>query len=476
MITRTRLAVALSVWLPLAACGGDEPSTGEAAAQTSGGEDLSMTAMAKRVENKGVGTAQTGATAATKKPVELLKTPPVPKLAAVAAEGEQTGPSSWGAPETEAGTPLPARPQLSGRALDLYNDGVQAARAGQMDQAKQAFQGAVSADAKAYEAEYNLGVIADRAGNPDEALQHYQRALRIQPDYESAVQGTVNIMLRRGTPDQAVQYVEPIANQWQRNLYLQAIYADVLVRADRVDDAERIARRALARDERFVPAILALAKASDRRGRKELAESTLEQAKEIDANDPEVNFLQGKAYQRKGDLALALASYRKAIDLNPDYAEARMALGIQFMASGNYNEGLEQFEAVVKLVPTLVQAHLNLGDAYRALRRWQDAKKEFDKALRMQAQLPEAHYDLGLMYMAAGAEFPGLTELDALDRALTEFNTYRSQIGAKLPPGDASAGHMADIQRRIEREKKRIEREKAKADKEAQRKAREGAK
>jgi Flp pilus assembly protein TadD len=272
-----------------------------------------------------------------------------------------------------------------------------------------------------------------------------------------------------------VSFVEPIANQWQRNLYLQAIYADVLVRADRVDEAERVARRALSRDERFVPAILALAKASDRRGRKELADSTLEQAKDIDPNSPELQFLLGKKFQRDGDLANALTAYRRAVELNPDYAEARMALGIQFMASGNYNEALEQFDATSKLVPTLVAAHLNLGDAYRALRRFQDAKKEFDKALRMQAQLPEAHYNLGLMYMAAGAEFPGLTELDALDRALTEFNTYRSQVGPKLPPGDLSASYMADVQKRIEREKKRIEREKAKAAKDAQRAPREGA-
>ena len=89
----------------------------------------------------------------------------------------------------------------------------------------------------------------------------------------------------------------------------------------------------------------------------------------------------------------------------------------------------------------------------------------------MQAELPEAHFNLALMYMSAGAQFPGLTELDALDRALLEFNTYRSQMGPRLTATDPSATYMADIQRRQEREKKRIEREKAKAEKDAQRKA-----
>lgn len=430
-----RLALVFSL-VALAACSGSDGKTGAEA--TSGDEDLSMTAMAKRVPHA-EGTAQVDEQPKAKKPAELLKTPPVPTLAAVKPEGESTTASAWGAPETESGTPLPQR------------------------------------SGNAYEGEYNKGVMADRAGATDEALQHYAKALQMQPDYEAAVQGTVNIMLRRGSPQSAVQYVEPIANQWQRNLYLQAIYADVLVRADRVDEAERVARRALSRDERFVPAILALAKASAKRGRKELADSTLDQARDIDANQPEVQFLLGKRYQRDGDLANALTAYRRAVELNPDYAEARMALGIQFMASGNYDEAVTQFEATAALVPTLVPAHLNLGDAYRAKRRFQDAKREFDKALRMQAELPEAHYDLALMYMSAGAEFPGLSELDALQRALTEFNTYRSAIGPKLPPNDQSATYMADIQRRIEREKKRIEREKAKAAKDAQRAPREGA-
>ncbi|MET0390330.1 MAG: tetratricopeptide repeat protein, partial [Polyangiales bacterium] len=277
------------------------------------------------------------------------------------------------------------------------------------------------------------------------------------------------------TPEAAVKYVEPIASRWQRNLYIQALYADTLVRAERVDEAEQVARAALKRDERFVPAIVALSKASSRRGREELSDSMLEQAREIDSNYAEVHFLQGKRFQAKGELAQAVAAYRKAVELNPDYAEARMALGIQAMASGNYNEARDQFEAAVNLVPTLMAAHLNLGDAYRALRRWQDAKREFDKALRMQATAPEVHYNLALLYMSVGNEFPNLTEMDALNRSLTEFNEYRAQLGPRLLPGDASGPYMTDVQRRIEREKKRIEREKAKAEKDAQRKARDGA-
>lgn len=471
MSLRISLGLCLAALLTQA-CGDSEPPTAASKAEaTSGSEDLSTMAMARRV-----GAVQTPVNDEDDSGKPKTSVPSdVPKLVDVAPEttSSESAANEWGATDAESGAALPKRPTPSGSAQSSFQDGTKALQSAQLDAAQQAFARSIAADGKAYQSEYALGVTADRQGQPDEALKHYARALQIQPDYEAAVQGTVNIMQRRGDAPGAVRYVEPIARQWQRNLYLQAIYADALVRAERVDEAEQVARTALKRDERFVPAILSLTKASMQRGRVELADNMLDQAAEIDPKNAEVAFLQAKRYQAKGDLTQALVSYRKAIELNPDYAEARMALGIQSMGGGNYAEAQAQFEAAVTLVPTLVAAHLNLGDVYRALRRWQDAKREFDKALRMQAELPEAHYNLGLMYMSVGSEFPNMTEVDALARSLTELQTYRTQMGAKLSASDPSQAYMADVQRRLDREKKRIEREKAKADKDAQRKARE---
>lgn len=471
MTWRSRLFAMFALSSLSLACSSEPTTAAGKTEATSGDEDLAMMAMARRV-----GAVQTPVNDEEEDDKPKTSVPSdVPKLVDVKPEttSAESAANEWGTPDAESGAPLPKRPTPNSAAANGYQDGVKALQSAQLEAAQQAFNRSVSADAKAYQSEYALGVVADRQGQPDEALKHYARALQIQPDYEAAVLGTTNIMQRRGDNAGAVRFAEPIAKKWQRNLYLQAIYADALVKDDRVDEADLVARAALKRDERFVPAIVSLTKASLQRGRVELADNMLEQAAAIDPQNAEVAFLQAKRFQAKGDLTQALVSYRKAIELNPEYAEARMALGIQSMAGGNYNEALAQFEAAVTLVPTLVEAHLNLGDVYRALRRWQDAKREFDKALRMKSELPEAHYNQGLMFMTVGAEYPGMSELDALTRSLTEFNTYRTEMGAKLTPNDPSGAYMADVQRRIDREKKRIEREKAKAEKEAARKARE---
>src|SRR5690606_32403627 len=115
-------------------------------------------------------------------------------------------------------------------------------------------------------------------------------------------------------PDRAVAFAQPIATQWERNLYLQAILAQALIAANRLDEAEQAARNALRRDERFVPAMVALANASIKRGRLELADSILEQALAVDPNYAEIHFLQGVRHKQEGRLSQALASFMKAIE------------------------------------------------------------------------------------------------------------------------------------------------------------------
>jgi tetratricopeptide (TPR) repeat protein len=378
----------------------------------------------------------------------------------------------WGAPEAETGRALPKRPKINAAAQSALKEGEKRAMIFEPLRAERAFKKALQEDGRAYQAAYNLGVMADRKGGEKKALDWYRKSLGLQADYEKAAQGIVNIYLRRGSKQQALSFIEPLAKKWERNLHLQAIYADVLAKNGRLDQAEEAARKALRRDERFVPAMISLIKTSLLRDRKELAESVLKQALQIDDKNAELHFLQGQMYEEQERTADALRSYEKAVKLRPDYAEALVALGIQYLAGGNYKQALSQFEKAVKLLPKMAAVHLNLGDAYRANKQWKKAKSSFQTALKLQSNLPEAHFNMGLMYMAAGSQFPGLDNIKAYTYAINEFTAYRSQMGPKLPRDDISTSYLEDLRRSIERENKRIEREKAAKQREKERAAR----
>jgi tetratricopeptide (TPR) repeat protein len=360
---------------------------------------------------------------------------------------------------------LPPRHAMNDDARDEYKRGLVAAEAFDLNEADARFSAALRADPKAYLAAYNLGVIAARRGDEDRALESYKRALQIQPDHELSAAGVVAIYTRRDRLADALSFVQPLADRWTNNLALQVVYGHALVQASQEEEAIKIARRALRKDERYTPAMMVLVKANQRLGRTELAQSVLEQALKVNDRNPEAHYLLGVMYRDQGRLMEAIAEWRKAVELQPEYVDARTALGVQLLAGGNYPEALDHLKVSARLAPSLVAVHLNLADAYRANQQWLDAKKEFDIALRMDPKLAEAHYNLGLLYMSAGEAFPGLDRLGAMQASVQEFTTYRELMGPRLTRDDPSQSYLEDLVRGIEREKKRLAREKAKAEK-----------
>ncbi len=378
-----------------------------------------------------------------------------------ATSADQTSP--WGATRAEQ-CQRPPRPAIASKARRDLEAGVRAAAEGDREGAEQRFRAALKRDPNAYPALYNLGVLADRAGNEKSAIDYYMRALRILPDYEPAARGIATVYVRRRQAQQAIATVEPLANANRANLEMQALYAEMLVEVRRFDEAWMAARRALKCDERFVPALIALIKASKGQGRDELADSILEQALQVDEQVAELHFLEGERLKKEpGQLRDAMSAYERAVQLLPDYAEARMALGIQQLASGNYPGALSHFQAAARLVPTLPAVHVNLGDAYRATQEWSAAQTAYRQALALRSKLPEAHYGLGLLFLTAAGDFPGLDELSAYEKAVDEFKTYRAEMGAGLSKDDQSEEYLRDLDRMIKRVRRRMEREQGEA-------------
>jgi tetratricopeptide (TPR) repeat protein len=381
---------------------------------------------------------------------------------------EPSAESMWGATRAEQ-CKQRSRPTINGTAQNAIQAGVSAAKKGQIDSARRSFNQAISADQNAYPALYNLGVLADRQGNTSQAEQYYRRALSIVPDYAKALRGMVSIHLRQGSVPDAIALVAPLASRYEANKELQALHAEVLAKAERYDDAWEAARNALRCDERYVPAMISLVKASQKQGRDELAERVLDQALGIDDNNAELHYLKAKMLlEEDGRLREAMKELRRAVQIRSDYFDARMLLGVKMLEGANYQKAVEHLEAAAKLAPDMVAVHLNLGDAYRASEQWQKAKAEFEKALQMKSDLPEAHFNMGLMYMEAGEEFPGLDSLQAMQQAVEEFKKYRDMMGPRLPREDPSEAYLTNLNRLIDREKRRREREAQRAARQAE--------
>ncbi|QQR89243.1 MAG: tetratricopeptide repeat protein [Myxococcales bacterium] len=191
---------------------------------------------------------------------------------------------------SEMGEALPERKAMNSGAASAFTRGLGEMQNGNDSAAAASFSSALEKDSGAYQAAYLLGVRSDRNGDSNRAMSYYMQALRIQPDYELAAQGVMAIYLRRGDNSAAIAFAQPLATKYKRNLRLQAVYGNGLVYANRLDEAEVVAREALRKDERYVPAMLVLVRSSINRGRTELAESILDQALSIAPNNAEALF------------------------------------------------------------------------------------------------------------------------------------------------------------------------------------------
>ncbi len=237
--------------------------------------------------------------------------------------------------------------------------------------------------------------------------------------------------------------------------------AEDAVRKGQFENAIQQAKQALKRDEKFVPAMVVMAKAYYSLKKYELATAIIDIAAGIDKQNAEAFHLRGFIALAQKDEPRALASFQKATEYKPDYASAWSNLGAQYLKAKNYPEAQKALEKAVQLDPNLSRAHLNLGSAYRGLKEHQKSEASYRSALRLVPSYAQAHFNLGILYLDA-ADFPGMEPIPRLGSAISNLTKYKELMSFRLAKDDPADAYIEEARKAVEREQKRIEREKKK--------------
>jgi tetratricopeptide (TPR) repeat protein len=235
------------------------------------------------------------------------------------------------------------------------------------------------------------------------------------------------------------------------------------LRAGRYEDAITQAKRALQRDERYVPAMIVLAKAYYYQRKFELSTSIIDIAKSVDPNNAECyNLLGFIALNRdvdNPDRISATAAFKKATELNASYAAAWNNLAAQYLFSKNYEGAVGAAEQATRLAASFPKAWLNLGSAYRGKQMYQQADEAYKRALQLDANYVDAYFDLGILYLDA-KEMPNTDLVNKLNTAINYLNRYKQLAGYRLTKDDPADTYIAEARTNIDREQKRLERQK----------------
>lgn len=134
-------------------------------------------------------------------------------------------------------------------------------------------------------------------------------------------------------------------------------------------------------------------------GNIEVAQSALERAVAVDAENAEAHLALAHILKVKGRTADALASASLAIAANTNYVNGWLFVAATAGQLGNWPRAEEACNKVIALTPERVEAHVNLGNVLLGTGRFLQAEERFRKALTL-GDVAEAWFGIG---MALGA-------------------------------------------------------------------------
>ncbi len=366
--------------------------------------------------------------------------PPLPPAAdEPPLEGQQFAISD----EPTSGKTASERPKMNAAAASAYASGMTAFRRQDLARAKAGFTQATQADPRAYQAYYSLGVVKERQADTNGALAAYERAAAIVPDYEPAIVAYAVLLAESKRADDAVRYLNGRLAAMPNSAAVLAAMAEVKSIQGDSGAAQRFAQEALKKRPDYKPAMVTIARDHYRSRRLDLALYALQgildgygpENPPRDKDNAEARLIRGLIYKEQNQRGPAMTELKRAVELRPDLVEARVQLGAYLLEAGNAGEAARHLEAALRHRPDHVLAHLNLGDAYRLLGRPAEARRELEWVARKDPSLHQVHYNLGLLFLFS-ENVPGLTPMQAVDRAIAEFEQYRKLRGRRAGADD----------------------------------------
>jgi len=174
-------------------------------------------------------------------------------------------------------------------------------------------------------------------------------------------------------------------------------------RAGRLEEAERLYRRALDASPGDGWALQSLGLLARERGRLEEAVDWLERAARLPGAGAGAWNNLGGALREAGRLHSAAEAYRRALALDAEHGNALFNLGGVLRELGEANEAAECYRRLVAHSPDDADARHALGAALEAQGSLEAAEDAFASALRVRPEFAEAHNDLGRLARRRGA-------------------------------------------------------------------------
>lgn len=234
-----------------------------------------------------------------------------------------------------------------------------------------------------------------------EMLSMLNRMAANKTDFPNAPLLIGDFYLRARELDHALEQYELGVRQGgkDKNVYQKRI-AELLVKQDKKDQAQKVIQDVLKEDPKDSEAIAMRASLSMLTGTKEELQSAINDLHTVVSRMPENHVLRfnlGRALAAKGDTAAARVQFEEAIKLRPDYLLPRITLAQMMLQNRDYGKAITMAQEILVYDPGNVPARLLRSRALIAMGDFKQAREELKQTSIQHPDLPEARLQIAAL-------------------------------------------------------------------------------
>ena len=275
----------------------------------------------------------------------------------------------------------------------------------------------------------------------DFAVIEYANAVRIDPKFGEARLKLAETYERMGNIPAAFPEYVRAADALPNNRDVQIKATELLLLAQRFDDAKARATALLQKNPKDVDAMLLRANAMAQLQELEEAVKEVEDALAIQPNEGRAYLTLADVQVRGGQRQEAEASFRRAIELQPSSPNPRLAYANFLWTAGRASEAEQEIRQAITFEPQNLLANRMLAALLTATKRVAEAEAPL-KVVADASDRPAAKFELAQYYVNAGRSDEAIKLLTELAKGQTTFTRAELMIAElEYRKGDVRTAH-----------------------------------
>ena len=281
----------------------------------------------------------------------------------------------------------------AGRAIAIYNEGVEAQRAGDLELAAKKYGEAATINPELAAAHTSMAAVAHMQGDYATTAIEAEKALAIDPQDSRAMQLRYDAYRLSGDKEKAKEAAQALEELGGLSETAIRIFNEGAEAFNAGDVAGAISKfqQAADLDPTLVQARMVLAKLYYSQGNHAEALARAEEVVALEPDNVEALRIAYDSARRLGQSERAAAALDSLAVSDPEWASTGLfELAVELFNAGQTNEAAQAFERVLQVKPDNARAHYLLGVAYYNTGQADEAKTHLSRFIELAPDDPDA--------------------------------------------------------------------------------------